>query len=229
MPFGVRFERIIIEMWKIVEYLALPGIGKTWQLGNNGYCARQGATSHHISEGWDRQKFGNTAIGLISHPWLFCILLYSSVVNYRSMKHGLYLRPIFVTLERIGRCKSLKRSMDGEIHLDEGVLQFLWRTFCEKELSPKNLQNMDRCIQLTKDLHNHVAYFSCDRSRHLEQVRSRYKKQAFDISMQSGDVAYYLRCRSWMCQVLLSARRSGIPVCYIRISENKECYNHLEI
>ena len=202
---------------RVVEYLGLPGVGKTSHLGSSGFCERSGAIASPVPQGKDAQKRSNTLRGIAQAPRLFALLVWASISNWKSLTLPTSVRPIFVVVERIGRVASLRRGDPGhEVHLDEGALQFIWRTFSQMEVTERNQRLMDRCVAaVPQPADVYVAYISCPSAQHVQQVISRGKGSPFDQAVIAGDDAQHQRGRSWMATLLLLLRRAGIPIRYV--------------
>jgi hypothetical protein len=205
------------ERLTVIEYLGLPGVGKTWHLGPSGFRGRSGAISSAVPPGRSLEKRSNTLRGMLKSPRLLLLLLWSALTNWRSLRRGTSLRPILVVFERIERINRLKRMRPSiETHVDEGVLQFVWRTFSQLEVNERNQRLLKRCLTaLPGRVDMAVAYFSCPVAQHLEQVISRGKGSDFDLAVIRGSDAEYRRGREWMATLMLLARRSGIDIEYV--------------
>lgn len=207
-------------MARVVEYLGLPGVGKTSQLGEDGYCAANGAHPSPVPDGQSFHKLVNTFRGLLMRKRLFFLLLWSGIQNWRTLELRTSLRPIFVVFERIGRTTHLRQNVDlREIHIDEGSLQFVWRTFFEKELNESNLRMLSACMNALGDIGSSVCYISCRREEHVSRVLNRGKQARFDLSVAQGDEAAYKRGRLWMAAILRILRCSEVDIVYVHASD----------
>lgn len=200
----------------LVEYLGLPGVGKTWQLDRLGYCGRMGAHAHSVWIGGGWAKANNTLKAIVLHPRLCALLVWSLIHNFRSMKNGFDLRPVLVVFERIGRFEYLNADSKEVVHVDEGPYQFLWRSFCEKKISTVNIETLKKSVQLLDHPVSSVAYISSSRAHHFIQIKKRNKIQPFDLAVYDGDEAYYRRSRTWMAHVVRFVRQSGVKVHFVR-------------
>ncbi len=201
---------------KIVEYLGLPGVGKTWNLGSKGYCGQMKAHPHSVGVGKGWEKSSNTLRGVFYCPHLFLLLAWSWLLNIRSFKRKIDVRPILVVFERIGRIRKLSESEGKLIHIDEGPFQFLWRAFCEKEINKRNVDCLKRCIEIADLPSVSVAYLSCSHSRHFAQITKRDLTGLFDNSMKDNNETLQKRCRNWMAILIRLMRCSGIKIKMVR-------------
>lgn len=203
----------------VVEYLGLPGVGKTWQLGDEGYCARVGGRPSPVPVGLSMDKLLNTAYGLLINRRLLSLLIRSAEENSDTQTFRSAFRSIAIVFERIGRVARLRREMsdrDVHIHIDEGPLQSIWRAFCEKRINERNLFMMEASVKALRDIGTSVCYVSCPEVEHIRRVLKREKKSHMDLKIAHGDYAAYRLGREWMAALLWIMRRLEIDVVYVR-------------
>ena len=202
---------------KVVEYLGLPGVGKSWQAGPKGYCGLVGGVPRPVPPGVSSGKPSNTVKGMLRHRRLFLILLWTLIRNFRNLRIGVSVRPIFVVLERAERINRLQKSLQtGEIHIDEGMLQFVWRTFSQIPSHERNVRLMTKCLAaLPNPAGYSIAYISCPEKQHIRQVISRGKPSQFDLAIIRGDQKEYRLGRYWMACLLRAARRLQFDVTHV--------------
>lgn len=206
-------------MARVVEYFGLPGVGKSYQLLESGYCGAIGAQAAPVSLGMNAEKFVNTICGLFVGRRLYVPLIKATATNWRALRLHTSLRPILVIFERLGRTVRLSRSTEAQqVHIDEGVLQFIWRVFFEKEVNEHNLRLMVRCIESIRRIDLSICYMSCPRGDNIARIVLRGKSAVFDDSVIKGDWTSYGRGRRWMAEMLRTIRRFGMDMVYIRTS-----------
>lgn len=197
----------------VVEYLGLPASGKSWQLLNNGYCANKNAIAHSVPLGGGKIKAINTIKGTLNNLKLSFLLYRIAIRIYSKDKSKFLLRPFFVIPERYGRILYLRKTHNSEVHVDEGVFQFIWRVFSEQENSHKNLLLLEKCISLLNLKEHSIAYISCPKEKHISQVIKRNKVGSnFDAGVINRDNKTYLRGRYWMSQILKILRKYNFEI-----------------
>lgn len=202
--YGMRYG---IQSTEVVEYLGMPGVGKSWQMAH-----AEGANAHIVPTGQDTGKWMNTLRGIMSSPLLLLLLIRAAWLNRRIPR-----RPMFVIFERLGRCRRIELSgYDSVVHIDEGALQFVWRFFCDLQPTQRNRERLHRCVEALDFAGHRVVYVWCPLAVHIERVKARGKSQPFDRSLLEGDSGYVQRCRAWMGCLLRSARSVGVDVRIIR-------------
>ena len=118
-----------------------------------------------------------------------------------------------VISERYGRILYLRKTHNSEVHVDEGVFQFIWRVFSEEENSHKNLFLLEKCISLLNLKEHSIAYISCPKHKHISRVIERNKVSSnFDAGVVNGNNQTYLRGRYWMSQVLKISRKYNFKI-----------------
>lgn len=208
-------------MARVVEYLGLPAVGKSWHLQDEGYRSTEGAWPHEVPTGLSWRKAGHTLRGLVSHGQLFLLLLIAwwraSRPNGGILSSRPSVRPVFVVFERLGRCERLRREASSDyVHVDEGPLQFVWRVFFPATPNAANVSLLGRCLGAYRHVETSVVYFSCPpEERHRRIIRDRGKSAAFDRAVIEGDDQGYWRGRQWMAELLRMARRRGIGIGYV--------------
>tara|TARA_B110001469_G_scaffold127101_1_gene146695 strand:- start:4772 stop:5395 length:624 start_codon:yes stop_codon:yes gene_type:complete len=201
---------------KVVEYLGLPASGKSWQLLNDGYCKNKNAVAHSVPLGGGKIKTINTIKGTLHNLKLSFLLYRIAILICSQDKSKFLLRPFFVIPERYGRILYLRKTDYSEVHVDEGVFQFIWRVFSEQENSHKNLLLLEKCISLLNLKEHSIAYVSCPKEKHISQVIERKKVNSnFDAGVVNGDDQTYIRGRYWMSQVLKILRKYNFEIDFI--------------
>lgn len=201
---------------RVVEYLGLPGVGKTWNLNSSGFRQRSGAIPSPVPPGWSAEKRSNMLRGIAQAPRLLLLLLWCSLSNWRSLNPRTSLRPILVVFERIGRISNLRVRSDEETHVDEGVLQFVWRTFSQLRMTERNHRLMEVCLgAIPRTVDMRVAYLACPADLHRQRVISRGKASDFDLAIMRGDDDAHRRGRAWMAVLLCLARRRGLDIHFV--------------
>jgi hypothetical protein len=201
---------------KVVEYFGLPASGKSWQLLNNGYCRASNAVPHTVPLGGGKQKVLNTVRGILYNWSLSSVLLKIALNTFFNRKSNFLLRPFLVIPERYGRILALGNESGSEIHVDEGVFQFIWRIFSEQEESSNNLMLLEKCISCLNLNEHYIAYICCPKEKHISQVIERNKTSSnFDAGVVKGDNRTYHLGRYWMAQVLKIARRNKFEIEFI--------------
>lgn len=200
---------------KVVEYLGLPATGKSWQLKENGFCKYRNAVPHSVPLGGGSEKRKNTIIGFF-HNYKFSITLSRiAVCVLLNEKDKFLLRPFLVILERYGRIINLKKK-DKEIHIDEGVFQFIWRVFSELSVTKKNKYLLKKCISYLKKEEHSIAYISTPKQKHISQVISRKKINSnFDAGIINGNKEAYILGRYWMAIVIEEIRKNDYELVFI--------------
>lgn len=214
---GFIFRKAIVEN-TVAEYLGLPGSGKSWYIENRLYRLKESAP-HTVPLGGGKTKLFNTIRGIFSNPPLFFRLLRLAFHIYSSEKSKFLIRPFLVIFERYGRIIRLRKNQSNEIHLDEGVLQFIWRVFSELSNTQENKLYLRKCISCLTPAEHTVVYISCPKEKHISHVIKRNKVSSnFDAAIVRGNNNLYLLGRYWMAQVLKESIRHGIR---INIVQNK--------
>jgi len=198
-------------MSKVIEYLGLPAVGKSWQLVNQGYCLKVNASPRTVPLGGGGEKLRNTWNGIVHRPKLFAYLLWVTITNPSTFNTKTSIRPIFVVPERIGRRKRILSTHTDEcIHTDEGAIQFIWRVFYEKKITDRNIKMLELCLKALKVEPDSVVYFHCNKKKHIERIHLRSKNQPFDQNAIAGNLDDYVRGRTWMSYILRFLRKNGL-------------------
>lgn len=201
---------------KVVEYLGLPASGKSWQLLNDGYCKSKNAIAHSVPLGGGKVKTINTIKGSLHNLRLSFLLYRIAIRIYFHDRKKFLLRPFFVIPERYGRILYLRKLHDSEVHVDEGVFQFIWRVFSEQKKSKKNRLLLEKCISLLNTKEHSIAYISCSKEKHVKQVIDRNKVSSnFDAGIVKGNDETYNLGRYWMSQVLKISRKYNFEIVFI--------------
>lgn len=204
-------------MAKVVEYLGLPGVGKTWQLGDNGYCARVGGRPCPVPLGLSMDKLLNIVHGLLMRKRLLSLLVRSARENSDTQSFRSALRSIVIVFERTGRAaRLLQEAAERDVHIDEGPFQSLWRAFCEKSFNERNLSMLESSVKALGDIGGSVCYVSCPKGHHIDRVLKRGKQGHLDLKVARGDFAAYHHGRRWMAALLRIIRRLEIDMVHVR-------------
>lgn len=210
-----HFARGAVSLARVVEYLGLPGVGKTWQLGADGYCGLVGGYPSPVPLGLSIEKIVNVIYGLLLKRRLLPFL--ARPVRAKTESFTSVFRSVAVLFERIGRSARLRREPSKRsMHIDEGPFQALWSFFCEKELNEASLLSFERCVEILIEDQNLVCYVSCPRAQHVARVLKRGKRGYFDSKLAAGDFSAYRRARKWMAALLCISRRLKVDLVYIR-------------
>lgn len=204
-----------MRLARVIEYLGLPGVGKTWQLGEEGYCRRVGGAPLPVPLGFSLEKTVNIMYGLLLERQLLSLLVGAALESKEPFVA--LIRPLAVLFERIGRIARLRhRVSERNVHIDEGPFQALWGVFRKKEPTRKNVELLARCVMVLQSRHNHICYVSCRRDHHVNRILRRKKRGDFDLRIAGGDLEMYHRARWWMAVLLRIVRRANVDVVWIR-------------
>ena len=202
---------------KVVEYLGLPASGKSWHLGEEGFCKIKNAIPHSVPFGGGSIKRNNTIKGIFYNFKLFLLILRIAIYVFFNERSKFVIRPFFVVFERYGRILSLRRRYNKEVHIDEGVLQFIWRIFSELSKSSKTLFLLEKCFSLLNPEEHSITYISCPKKKHISQVIKRNKINSnFDAAIINGDNKLYNYGRFWMAKVLKYARKYDFEIALVQ-------------
>lgn len=207
-------------MAKVIEYLGLPGTGKSWQLQFGNYHKRDFARAHIVKTGKGFKKVIFMMKGFFSFPQLLPVLLLCIYKNRHCSDVSLSYRPIGVIFERTGRIQSLSREKEmNTVYIDEGVFQFIWRFFSNLPHNQNNIMILQLVVAQISPFNRTIAYLECPkRSVHISRLIKRNKKQPFDSAVASGDQSSYTNGRKWMLEVLKAAKKYGTTIIFMKNS-----------
>jgi hypothetical protein len=173
--------------------LGLPGVGKSHMA--DGFRYSKSIASFRLY-----QRLAFLFRGLFADPIFFFKLLVIRVAN------GSPVRPALVLAERVGIYQSFK---DDRVLLDEGILQFVWRSCCELDKSPYLY-----CL-VKKFLQNYAintVYIKCSKNDNIKNILFRKKRQRYDDSVSSGSFDTFIEGRSTMVFLLRVMKDVSHPV-----------------
>ena len=204
-------------MSTITELIGLPGSGKSHHAQCVSKHKHMSGVSHIVDLGVDKNKIINTLCAIKDDPIIFGLLGILFIVNIRKCFSRVEARPYLVVLERLGRNRRIKLATKAPALVDEGTFQFVWRIFCNLELSRTNLLIGECILGRLSALVGHAEYVLVSKACHLERVSSRNKQQKFDIALIADDATYIKACRASMYCLVVFLRRSSISFTARRI------------
>jgi len=201
-------------MSTFTELIGLPGSGKSYHTQFASKHKGILGNAYIVDLGVDKNKIINALFAIRDDPIIFALLGFLFILNIRKCFSRVEVRPYFVVLERLGRNRRIKRETKAPALVDEGAFQFVWRIFCNLELTRINLL-IGKCILVRLiALTGNVEYVLVSKACHLERVISRNKQQKFDIALIAGDAVYIKSCRSSMyCLIVFFETKLDIFHC----------------
>jgi hypothetical protein len=176
-----------------IEYLGMPGVGKTYVLTKNAFVEKN--EFQNIPLGKDTEKIKNVMISAKHHPFLVLLIIKYFVVHKLRYKKIL-IRPYFVIIERLGRLEKINNQL---LILDEGVYQFVWRVFSELPINSITKKEMNSLINTLSPFSKNVSYVYGNRKNFASRIIQRNKISSnFDKYVIEGNIKSVLLARSWM-------------------------------